>query len=216
MARPVDVSRPKLHRGGDDDGPCRTISPALRLGRLSIQHVIGAILLAVGLLTVLDGKEQTFVGFRVASASMEPALHCSGGSGCLGHRPDYVRVERLRVDATSLKRGDIIVFNLPRRTPRTCGRRGPYVKRIVGMPGETIRASGRMAERVVRERHVNTAPSRAVFKEHTIAASSYFVMGDNRRSACDSRVFGPVPYDSIIGKVILIYSPSNRRQRVSE
>lgn len=106
------------------------------------------------------------------------------------------------------KRGDIVVFKVPRLAAARCGAGGVFVKRIVGLPGETwserdgfVYVDGhRLSEPYIRpaRRDHLTRPS------ITIPRDAYFVLGDNRSMSCDSRVWGPLPRASLVGTVVRI------------
>src|ERR671933_1675728 len=82
-----------------------------------------------------------FVGmrhYRVPSSAMEPTLHCARpAQGCEAKRMDRILVPRFN-PFWSPGRGDIVVFHTPPAATQQCGAGGIYVKRIVGLPGETI------------------------------------------------------------------------------
>jgi signal peptidase I len=115
---------------------------------------------------------------------------------------------------TDPKRGDIVVFETPQRAQNDCGAGGTFVKRIIGLPGETwemrngfVYINGkRLNESYVPadRRDLDTKPP------VKIPDDSYFVMGDNRAQSCDSRVWGPLPRDNLIGKVFAVYWPPKR------
>jgi signal peptidase I len=96
------------------------------------------------------------------------------------------------------------------------------VKRIIGLPGETISLSGNGYVRINGKRLDETwlpaskqgstypGPSGTAYSlahPFTIPAGDYFVMGDNRGISCDSRYWGPIPKSSIVGKVDLSIWP---------
>ena len=107
--------------------------------------------------------------------------------------PTLRRGERVAVvrfgDRVEPDRGDIVAFRTPAAAEVDLGAGGIFLKRIVGLPGEAVRLDGR-TWRVPR--------------------SSYFVVGDNRRRSCDSRVWGAVPESALIGEVFLTYWPPGR------
>ena len=154
--------------------------------------------------------------YRIPSASMEPTLHCArdGASGCLARFSDRVLACRFCYHLRDPKRGDIVVFDVPEIARAKCGAGGVFVKRIVGVPGDTWeekRGSIYINGKRLKESYLK--PDRRDFMTHhrlKIKPGQYFVMGDNRSSSCDSRVWGTVPRKNIIGKVFGIYWPPQR------
>jgi hypothetical protein len=93
----------------------------------------GALVLACGACSIGGGDKKTY---RVPSAGMEPTIHCGRPApGCLADVDDRLVVD---TSAERLERGDIIAFRTPPRAFRACGSKGVYVKRVVGLPGETV------------------------------------------------------------------------------
>lgn len=123
--------------------------------------------------------------------------------------------------ASSVKRGDIVVF-----VREENGQRYNYTWRVVGLPGESIETSGAdliINGRTVQRQRVREADGMTIFREQlgdiayevafamsprfrapdssvTVPPGEFFVMGDNRFDARDSRYFGPIAFNSIIGK----------------
>src|SRR5581483_3460907 len=100
--------------------------------------IIGAILIVLAL------KEWVVNPYRIPSSSMEPTLNCAKGpnpnqSGCLGQSSDRVLACRICLDFGPPSRGDIVVFNTPRAAANKCGEGGTFVKRVIGLPGETVK-----------------------------------------------------------------------------
>ena len=108
-----------------------------------------------------------------------------------------------------IKRGDIIVFKYPKE-PEVL-----YVKRAIGLPGETIEVRNKQV-------YINGQPIEEPYKVHSrhfftgleqgdnmppqpIPAGFYFMLGDNRNASFDSRHFGSVKEESIVGKVLVVY-----------
>ena len=153
--------------------------------------------------------------YRIPSSSMETTLHCAGaGLGCTARFSDRVLANRFIYHFTDPKRGDIVVFETPQQARRQCGAGGTFVKRIIGLPGETwemrngfVFINGRRLE----EPYVNQDRRDAdTLPPEKIPDDSYFVMGDNRSQSCDSRVWGPLARDNLIGKVFAVYWPPKR------
>jgi signal peptidase I len=119
-------------------------------------------------------------------------LHCGPAKlGCEGRHP---------------KRGDIVVFRAPRPAATRCGARGIFVKRIVALPGETWSERGGFV--YVGGRKLREPYLRPGLRDHltrpptTVPRDAYFVLGDNRSTSCDSRVWGPLPRANLVGTVV--------------
>jgi signal peptidase I len=164
---------------------------------------------------VLAIKQWVVNPYRIPSASMEPTLHCAGiEDGCTARFSDRVLANRFIYHFVDPDRGDIVVFETPQRAQRQCEASGTFVKRIVALPGETwemrdgaVFIDGRRLEEpyLARDgRDSDVEPPQRIPDDH------YFVMGDNRGSSCDSRVWGPLPRASLIGKVFAVYFPPRR------
>jgi signal peptidase I len=176
-----------------------------------LRRVVVALALLIGAIVILDvvGVVDTRA---VPSSSMEPTLRCSGGTGCSGDAKD--RILALKYVFGDPKRGDVVVFHVPRATAVRCGGGGTFVQRIIGLPGERweerkgfVYVDGRRLDEPyvqARRRDARTvAPTR-------IPAGRYVVLGDNRSQSCDSRAWGTVARDAIVGKVLLRYWPPTR------
>ena len=128
---------------------------------------------------------------------------------------DRILVDKLSYHLHGVDRGNIVVFRRP--ADEDCG--GPpvadLVKRVIGLPGETISLSKghvdidgkRLAETYLPASVQGTTfpgpsgPTYNLAKPYVIPANQYFVMGDNRADSCDSRYWGPIARSLIVGKV---------------
>ena len=94
-----------------------------------------------------------------------------------------------------------------------CGAGGTFVKRLVGLPGDRISMSGGVLQidgKPVDEPYLNGRDRSNDFPVRKLGADEYFMMGDNRGSSCDSRKWGPVTRDDLIGPVFAVYWPLTR------
>ena len=157
---------------------------------------------------------------------MEPYLNCAKpGDGCLGGSSDRVLACRICLDFSSPSRGDVIVFNTPKEAAIDCGEGGTFVKRIIGLPGETvkeddkgfiwIRGPNESRFHKLDERSYISTGARQLDQGHRgehwkVPPGNYFMMGDNRSKSCDSRQWGSVPRNDLIGTVFFVYWPPDR------
>ena len=154
---------------------------------------------------------QSFVAqpFQVRQTSMERTLE-----------PDeYVLVDKLTPRFDPFHRGDIVVLHPPEGWEDEQGT--PFIKRVIGLPGETV-AIGEdggvsvngvpLAETGYTYRNGDGANEPTIPQTDqatwTLAPDELFVMGDHREASADSRSFGPVKEASIVGRAFLRYWPA--------
>ena len=135
--------------------------------------------------------------FYVKGASMEPNFY----------NHEYLIIDELSYRFNHPERGDIIVFRPPNQVNEF------YIKRVIGLPGEQVSVannqvtitSDQYPQGLTLDESVYLPTSTTTTGAATIAlgADQYFVMGDNRTSSLDSRLFGPVERSSIVGRAWL-------------
>jgi signal peptidase I len=158
------------------------------------REVIETVVLTVLMFLVIRLAVQNF---NVDGMSMEPNLH----------NGELILVDRWSYFFRAPARGDIIVFVAPPQ-PDT-----DYVKRIIGLPGDVVTVHGTTV--IVNGKTLDDAfvqPSREgnpfpSFTNLIVPPNTYFVLGDNRAGSSDSRAWGCVPRQNLIGRAALVYWP---------
>ena len=141
--------------------------------------------------------------YIVSGPSMEPNFQ----------NYNYLLVDRISYRFHQPERGDVIVFDLPQNQERA------LIKRVIGLPGDTVVLSGNQPTVTI----INTAhPQGITYNEpyldpsdyggttdtrYTLGIDQYFVLGDNRKVSADSRMWGILPRQDIVGRVLLRLYP---------
>lgn len=139
---------------------------------------------------------------RVESISMQPTLYAG----------DFIIVNKLAYKLGEPGRGDIIIFHYPPDPNRE-----PYIKRVIGLPGDTIRVSSGdvyVGDVLLDEPYISDSPDYDGTWE--VPGDSLFVLGDNRNSSSDSHSWGMVPLENVIGKAEIVYWPPTDWQLLNE
>lgn len=129
--------------------------------------------------------------FLVNGSSMEPNFH----------NGNYLLVDEITYDFKDPARGDVVVFTPP------FNENSYYIKRIIGLPGEEVAISNKGVKIINEdeEKFLNESYIRGVIsfpdKEVKLGEDEYFVMGDNRNASYDSRSWGPLKGEDIVGVV---------------
>ena len=161
----------------------------------SLAEVVGIVVTAFVLALLI----QQFVvkPFYIPSVSMEPTLLVG----------DRVLVNRFVYRFGSPKVGDVVVFHPP------VAPQEDYIKRVMAVAGQTIGVhDGKLVVdgKPVDEPYLKDQVMARDSPDVKVPAGKVFVMGDNRNDSGDSRVFGPVPISSLLGKAFVIYWPLSR------
>lgn len=139
--------------------------------------------------------------YVVVGASMEPTFD----------NYHYLIIDRLSYRIEEPQRGDVIVLDLPQETSRA------LIKRIIGLPGDTVVLEGQSVK-IINAEHPDgfildepyLDPVNIGGASHmrvTLGEDQFFVLGDNRRVSADSRLWGILPRNDIVGRVLLRLYP---------
>lgn len=138
--------------------------------------------------------------FIVSGASMQPTFE----SG------EYLIVDQLTYRFESAHRGEVVIFKYPKDPSKY------FIKRVIGLPGETVRIEGEhiyieneehQSGYLLEEPYLDPENLGDSTMTITLSDDQYFVMGDNRRASSDSRIWGPLPEENIIGRAFLRLLP---------
>ncbi|WP_235355302.1 signal peptidase I [Aliterella atlantica] len=149
-------------------------------------------------------------GFRMAAAqcylipsgSMEPTLETN----------DRLVVDKVSYHFTKPNRGDIVVFTPPQKVTEKERSNDPFIKRVIGLPGEQIEIKGGQVyanNMPLRENYIAAQPN-YTWGPQVVPANSYLVLGDNRNQSYDGHIWGFVSSDRIIGKAVVRFWPPER------
>jgi len=184
--------------------------------------------LLVGLAILIAFLVKTFVAqaFYIPSGSMIPQLDIG----------DRVVVSKVSYDLHDPNRGDIIVFDAPPGAPGVAQKAkdtGPgrvirnifesigvlqpsteeYIKRVIGLPGETVQGKDGhvfINGQELVEPYLPPGVTTSDFGPIVVPKGGLWMMGDNRNNSSDSRVFGPIRRDTVVGRAILRVWPPGR------
>lgn len=202
---------------GDSTGEPIPTQPAARKAGRAVREIVETLLLAA---LIFFAVRMVVLNFRVDGSSMAPNLE--NEQMLLVNRNAYRSIDldwlgnlipgAAAAEGTGFypfdppERGDIVVFDPPTNSDK------PYIKRIIGLPGERV---------TFNEDHVlinglpldeayigkRTTCSRNEVCDVVVPEGSIFVMGDNRNNSSDSRSFGVVPIEDVVGKAWFSYWP---------
>ena len=200
-----------------NQAPATTGSASKSAGR-AFREILETVLLAA---VIFFGVRLLVLNFKVDGLSMMPNLHNS--ELLLVNRNAYSdidlnnwlnKVPGVDREGTWIiwkfdppERGDIIVFNPPNGDDK------PYIKRVLALEGETVEIRDgsvwvdgiEIDEPYIKDGITDCLSSKC--GPEVVPPGNVWVMGDNRRNSSDSRAFGPVPIENIIGKAIVTYWP---------
>lgn len=199
---PAEADWPGFNRSPVDDSPPAEEPASTWKTAWAVVREVGETIILTLIIFFLI---QTVIrNFRVVGTSMVDNLH----------NGQYLIIDKLSYNhyITDLfgfggpKRGDVIVFEPPNRPGED------YVKRIIGLPGETV-------EIIKGQVFINGSPLAETFQPRTgtysmpplvVPEGQVFVLGDNRNNSNDSHNWGTLPLENVVGRAWLSYWPPER------
>ncbi|GJQ34886.1 MAG: signal peptidase I [Anaerolineales bacterium] len=154
-----------------------------------VRDMLETLLLAVVLFV---GINAVSARVRVDGYSMRPTLEDG----------EFVLVSKLSYRFGEYERGDIIVFHFPLNPKEE------LIKRVIGLPGDQVKVEGNQVYvngQVLNEEYIFEAPLYS--GEWTVTDGFLFVLGDNRNNSNDSKDWGLLPQENVVGRAVLIYWP---------
>ena len=161
-------------------------------------------LAVISLVIILPIRYYVIQPFFVLGASMEPNFE----------NGDYLIIDEISYRFNQPQRGDVIVFKYPNNPKQY------YIKRIIGLPGEIITISG---EKIVIKNKAN--PDGFALEEDylsgvetngnisaTLGFDEYYVLGDNRGASSDSRMWGALKEEFVVGRALLRAYPFDKAE----
>ena len=157
----------------------------------------------------------TVVAFYLLQAFIAQPFRVEQGSMRITFEPgEYVLVDKLSPRLTGFHRGDVVIFHPPESWPSSSDNT-PYIKRVIGLPGETVAigADGvRINGALLTENYVYLDDGDNVEEPQSwrLAADELLVFGDHRSNSSDSRAYGPIPASVVVGRAVIRYYPLDR------
>lgn len=179
------------------------------------REVLETVLLTVMIFFLVKGL---VANFRILGTSMEPNFHTD--QLVLVNKAAYFHVDinswlklipGVHPEGNSItwlfggpKRGDVVIFEPPDVVNED------YIKRVIGLPGDKVEVkNGKVYinDIALDEPYIREAPF-SPFPAAVVPSGHLFVMGDNRNASRDSRSFGMLSIDLVVGKALMVYWPS--------
>ncbi len=154
---------------------------------------------AIALIIVIPIRMFIAQPFIVSGASMEETFHTG----------EYLIVDQVSYRFNEVTRGDVIIFRYPRDPSKF------FIKRVIGLPGDKITIEGNVVKvtneqfpdgLTLGESYVKSMEPTTNLEE-TLGEREYFVMGDNRDQSSDSRVWGVLQEENIVGRALVRLFP---------
>ena len=162
----------------------------------------------------------TVVAFYLLQAFIAQPFRVEQGSMRITFEPgEYVLVDKISQRLTGFHRGDVVIFHPPESWPSGSDNT-PYIKRVIGLPGETVTIGPegvRINGALLPEDYVYLDGGSDIEEPQSwsLGADELLVFGDHRSNSSDSRAFGPIPVGSVVGRAVVRYYPLDRMSLIT-
>ncbi len=157
-------------------------------GWMMVRELVETVVLSLIIFLLI---RQVVQNYRIENHSMEPNFY----------EGQFVLVNKLAYWFGEPRRGDVVVFHNPRNTNED------YIKRIIGLPGDTVEVRDQKVfingQPLPEDFPHNPMPPGEYIGPVVVGDGQLFVMGDNRPNSSDSRVFGPIEQNLVVGQAWL-------------
>lgn len=207
---PLNSTAPLVDDPVDSNAPATTS----RRRKSFWREVLETVILTILIFFLVKSMVQNF---RIQGSSMEPSFHTN--QLLLVNKAAYFHfdvnawlriIPGVKAEGTSVAwifggphRGDVVVFEPPDVPTED------YIKRVIGLPGDKVEVRDGTVyvnDKALKEDYIKEKPYNA-YGPVTVPSNALFVMGDNRNASRDSRIFGFLPFDKIVGKAMFVYWP---------
>jgi signal peptidase I len=178
--------------------------------KIFARFLIGIVALIIITVLILGAFISQLSFYRIPTVAMNPELQ----------KGDLIIAEHFTPRFRKIHRGDIVIFESEKLKVNS---QGIHDKRVVGLPGESIQILNGVL--LINGKPINLYNSSGAISYHPhpqstflstdrdtfqVPKDSYFVLGDNPANSFDSRFYGAVPSNAIIGRIVYRYSPASR------
>ena len=189
----------EIESNGAPEEATKVVSPQIEKKQTAAQSFWELVRFAfIAILIVLPIRLFIAQPFIVSGTSMVPTFQDG----------QYLIVDEITYRLESPKRGDVVVFRYPNDPSKY------FIKRIIGLPGETVDVKKEATIITNKEHPEGFALDQSYVTNHSedtdhriLKDNEYFVMGDNRSGSYDSRAWGPVPKNLLVGRALVRLLP---------
>ncbi len=183
-------------------GDAVVIQPSGRRKRTGAAAAVEwAVIVGLALSVALLVRATVVQTFYIPTVSMVPTLKVD----------DRLLVDKVTLETREIRRGDIIVFTRPASfTDKTIK---DLIKRVIGVPGDTVEGHDGAVwinGKQLPERYLRPTVKTSDFAPVRVGVDNYFVMGDNRAESYDSRFWGTVEREQVVGRALVRIWPPGR------